>query len=92
MKFIVLDRKRIGGLNVTSHCYLGLKAVAVFEPKRASWSGGLVLVFNDGYQTNTESERFCMRLFGAFHFLKRAPNESGDAGAVSFLLISMRGC
>ncbi len=70
MEFIALDTWRKGRLKLKHRSHISLRAVPIFEPKKASWSRGLVLGFSTTvFDHSTECEKFSMQLFSEFHLL-----------------------
>jgi hypothetical protein len=71
-KFIVLDTWREGRLKVKHRSHVDLIVASIFEPQRASWSGGLFLFSARRFDHSTECERFAKWFFIEFPYLRHA--------------------
>jgi hypothetical protein len=72
MKFIVLDTWCKGRLKLKHRSHIDVIAASIFEPQRASWSGGLSLFSARRFDHSTERERFASWFFIEFPFLRHA--------------------
>ena len=70
MKFIVLDTWRKGRLKLEHRSHIGFIAAPIFEPQRASWSGGLSIFSIKDFDALTACEGFATRFLVEFPFFK----------------------